>query len=68
MQGLKTGLITGLILQSCMAVFRSPQMLDKSIDTCQIRLNMKESRLDFILNCRFGRFLTVYIVDHPSTI
>jgi hypothetical protein len=33
-------------------------MLDKSIDRCQIRLNMKESRLDIILNCRFGMVKT----------
>ncbi|XP_045171278.2 cell cycle checkpoint control protein RAD9A-like isoform X2 [Mercenaria mercenaria] len=43
-----------IAMKSIMTVFRSLSSLEKSVERCKIRLNMKDSRLVFQLHCRHG--------------
>ncbi|XP_065830629.1 cell cycle checkpoint control protein RAD9B-like [Oscarella lobularis] len=41
-------------MKTCLPVFRSPHTMEKSVEACQIRLNIDDSLLEIIVKCRSG--------------
>ena len=44
------------IFQSCLTVFKSMSNVEKTVEKCQINLNVQKARLIFKLYCKHGKF------------
>ncbi|XP_014670806.1 PREDICTED: cell cycle checkpoint control protein RAD9A-like isoform X2 [Priapulus caudatus] len=43
-----------IVMKSCLSVFRSLSNIERTVDTCKVRLDSNEARLTFQLRCKHG--------------
>ncbi|XP_046386202.1 cell cycle checkpoint control protein RAD9A [Ischnura elegans] len=48
-------------MKSCIAVFKSPNSIDKHVETCMLRLDPDDNKLIFQFRCRYGILKNHYL-------
>ncbi|XP_071448711.1 cell cycle checkpoint control protein RAD9A [Hetaerina americana] len=48
-------------MKSCLAVFKSPNSIDKHVETCMLRLDPDDNKLIFQFRCRYGIIKNHYL-------
>ncbi|XP_071790558.1 cell cycle checkpoint control protein RAD9A-like [Asterias amurensis] len=60
------GLRCRITMKSCLSVFKSLSTLEKTVDKCQMHLDLKECRLVFLLYCKHG-IVKTYNLTYQET-